>query len=42
MLGELLDMKQKKNTYRVRTKHGNVDVTENHSLIDKNRKYRTL
>ena len=34
-LGRLLVIKQKKNIYRIRTKHGNVDVTD-HSLLDKN------
>ena len=34
---KLVRHKTEKNIYRLRTKHGIVDVTEDHSLINKNR-----
>ena len=34
---KLFRHKTEKNIYRIRTKHGIVDVTEDHSLINKNR-----
>ena len=37
ILGEMLAIKQINLCYRVRTKHGMVDVTEDHILLDKNR-----
>ena len=34
---KLVRNKTEKNIYRIRTKHGIVDVTEDHSLIKRNR-----
>ena len=36
-MGGLLDIKRKKNIYSIGTKHGIVVVTEDHSLLDRNR-----